>query len=151
MGVATPEQVRRLVALYDGAPRELVALLAGQFAVLKQQAQSILGISGLCITVTGFSGHNMVRAGPIPTGLMVAGVGVIFLAIVFSIRVLASIHWVSQDLSDPFEECVTRIVERRDRQQRTLVRGGVTVAVGLALYTAAVMLAALSGSEWTPP
>ena len=71
VAVATPEQVRRLVALYEGAPRELVSLLAGQFAVLKQQAQSILGISGLCITVTGFSGHNMVRAGPIPTALMV--------------------------------------------------------------------------------
>lgn len=144
-------EVQRLVALYEDAPRELIGLLGGQLSVLKAQAQTLIGISGLCITVTGFSGHNMVRAGQLPAGLMVSGIAVILLAIVFALRVLANIRWVTQELTEPIDGCVEQVVARRDRQQRVLSWAGAAVAIGLALYTAAVMIAALSGTTWTPP
>jgi uncharacterized membrane protein YczE len=145
------DEVKRLTALYDGSERELVAFLSGQLAVLKGQAQALLGIGGLCITVTGFSGHNMVNAGPTSAALMISGIGLITLAIGVAIRVLAGIRWVSQDLQEPVEELVSAVVSRRDRQQRALSLASLGVGVGLLLYVGAVVTAALAGSPWTPP
>lgn len=64
MAATIEDEAGHLVALFSTEPRSLVSLLSGQLSVLMSQAQMLMGLSGLVVTVTGFSGHDMVRAGP---------------------------------------------------------------------------------------
>lgn len=145
-------EAERLARTFQGSEKDLVAFLSGQLAVLKQQAQMIMGLCGLIITVTGFSGHNMVRAGPLSAGAMIAGISVVLVAILVTIRTLAKIRWVTQDLGDDFVAMAESVIRRRNREQRALGFAGACVAVGLGLYLVAVVLAAVfGGGVWTPP
>lgn len=145
-------EAERLARTFQGSEKDLVAFLSGQLAVLKQQAQMIMGLCGLIITVTGFSGHNMVRAGPLSAGAMIAGIAVVLVAILVTIRTLAKIRWVTQDLGDDFVAMAESVIRRRNREQRALGFAGACVAVGLGLYLVAVVLAAVfGGGVWTPP
>lgn len=130
---------------------ELVSFLAGQLAVLRTQAQTFLGIAGICISVTGFAGHNMVNAGPFAAGAMIVGVTLILVAIVITLQCLANVRWVTQDLGDGNVELARRVLQRRNLLQRALHRSMALIAVGLAFYVAAVVLAALAKGHWTPP
>jgi len=130
---------------------ELVSFLAAQLAVLRTQAQTFLGIAGLCISVTGFAGHNMVNAGRLSAGAMVVGVSLILAAIVITLQCMANIRWVTQDLGDGNVELARRVLERRNTLQRALNRAVALIAVGLGFYVMAVVLAALTKGGWTPP
>lgn len=149
--MATTDEVKQLVRLYEGNVPQLLTLLSSQLQVLKGQGQMLLGLCGITITVTGFSGHNMVRAGLFSTLCMVGGLGIILLAIVLTLRALARIAWVSAQLDEDLEKTVRTVIERRDRQGRALQVAAGAVTLGLALYTTAVIVAALSGSPWSPP
>lgn len=137
------EEAQRLVALFEGQPAQLVGFLSNQLAVIKGQAQMLMGLCGLTITVTGFSGHHMVRGGALSTLAMVLGIVLILVAVVLTLRTLAKLRWVSQDLSDDLVATATSVIVRRNREQRSLQMAGVFVGLGLAGYLVAVVLAAL--------
>jgi hypothetical protein len=153
MAETIEDEAQHLTALFADEPRSLVSFLSGQLSVLKSQAQILMGLSGLVVTVTGFSGHNMVRAGPWPTAAMVVGVGFVLLAVVTTLRVMTQLRWVSQDLSDDLVSMTETVLRRRNRQQRALGFGGGFVAVGLCSYLVSVVLAALliGGGMGPPP
>jgi hypothetical protein len=141
-----------LVAVPVGRPHELLAFLSGQLAVLKGQAQMLMGLAGLVVTVTGFSGHNMVRGGPLSTAAMIGGIAFVLLAIVVTLRVMTQLRWVSQDLRDDLTATASIVLRRRDRQQRSLLLGAAFIAVGLGAYLLAVVVAAVSiGAGMGPP
>ena len=148
----SPErEANELAQLFQGKNIELVGFLSGQLAVLKSQAQMYLGIAGVCISVTGFAGHNMVNAGPLSAAGMIAGILLILGAIVVTLYVLAGIRWVTQDLGGAPAELASRVIARRNSQQRALSVAGVLLGVGLFFYLAAVVLAAWSRARWSPP
>jgi hypothetical protein len=153
MAETIEDEARHLVALFAGEPRSLVGFLSGQLSVLKSQAQILMGLSGLVVTVTGFSGHNMVRAGTWPTAAMVVGVVFVLMAVITTLRVMARLRWVSQDLSDDLLAMTETVLRRRNRQQRALSFGGAFVTVGLCAYLISVVLAALliGGGMGPPP
>jgi hypothetical protein len=130
---------------------ELVSFLAGQLAVLRTQAQTFLGIAGICISVTGFAGHNMVNAGRVSAGAMIVGVMLILVAIVITLRSLANVRWVTQDLGDGNVELARRVLARRNLLQRSLHHAVALIGVGLGFYVLAVVSAALAKGGWTPP
>jgi hypothetical protein len=153
--VSSPEEEQReageLARIFEGRTPELVSFLSGQLAVLKSQGQIYLGIAGVCISVTGFAGHNMVNAGPLSAASMIAGIALILVAILLALRALAAIRWVTQDLGGSPDELALRVIRRRNAQQRWLTRTGALIGAGLALYLVAVVIAAWARGHWTPP
>jgi len=146
--VPTPaEEAAQLVKHFKDSPMQMVAFLSGQLSVLKTQAQMIMGMSGLVITVTGFSGHHMVRGGHASTVAMIIGISAVFVGAVDTVRTLGKLRWVSQDLSDDMEQTATWVIERRNHEQTALNRAGALVAVGMLSYLAAVVLAALHNGQ----
>jgi len=121
---------------------ELLRFLADQLAVVKNQAQLLMGLCGLAITVTGFSGAHMIQAGPVSAGSMVVGIALILVGAVAVLRVLLRVRWVSQDLVDDAAATAASVIAHRDRQQRRLGGAGIFVALGLAAYLLSVALAA---------
>lgn len=146
------EEAARLVQVFAGKPDALVSFLSGQLGVVKTQAQMLLGLSGLVVTVTGFSGHNMVRGGLASTAAMIVGIGLVLVAVAITLRAAARLRWVSQDLREDLVQTATMVLRRRDQQTRALERAGVLVALGLGAYLLSVVLAALAiGGRMSPP
>ncbi len=145
------DEAQNLARLFEGRGPELLSFLSGQLAVLRGQGHTYLGISGVCISVTGFSGHNMVNAGLASAFSMVLGLVLILAAIVLTLRALRRIRWVSEDLGTTPEQVAARVISRRNVQQRALERAGILVGVGLTFYLSAVVLAALGKAGWTVP
>ena len=149
--LTTASEIKELARVYEDDQRGLLALLSGQLSVLKNQSQMLLGLSGLCITVTGFSGHNLVRSGPLGAITMAGGIGLILCGVVITLYAMAGLRWVTQDLASDVETTLQRVIPRRNAQQRALGLATGLAAVGFALYVVSVIYAALTFAEWTPP
>jgi hypothetical protein len=145
------DEARRLAALFAGNPAGLLGILTAQLSVLKTQAQIFMGLATITITVTGFSGHNMVRGGIASTTAMLLGVGLVLAGIVLTLRALRQLRWVTQDLADDLAVTALAAIRRRDREQRTLGGAGALIASGVGAYLVAVVLAALANGRFTPP
>ncbi|MEZ4358826.1 MAG: hypothetical protein R3B48_01500 [Kofleriaceae bacterium] len=144
------EEARRLHALFAAQPAQLVQFLSGQIATVKSYAQLLVGLCGLTVTVTGFSGAHMIRAGSLSAGLMVAGIALVLVGLVLCLRTITGLRWVSQELRDDLVETATVVLHRRNRKQRTLEIAAVFVAVGLMSYLGAVSVAALVSGNLDP-
>lgn len=150
--MSADDEARRLAALFRDNPVGLLGFLSGQLAVLKTQAQVFTGLSTITITVTGFSGHNMVRGGLGSTTAMVVGMVLVLAGIVHTLRTLRQLRWVSQELSDDLEATARAVIARRDAEQAALGEAGALVVAGLGAYLVAVVLAAVAvGSHYAPP
>lgn len=144
-------EIEKLSLLYDNDPRGLMALLSGQLSVLKSQAQMLMGLSGLCITVTGFSGHNMVKSGPIGAISMSLGIGLILVGVLFALRTMTATRWVSEDLDADLGVFLERVIPRRNTQQSQMRFAFIFVGVGFAFYVLSVIYSAFALGQWTPP
>ncbi|MBL0216274.1 MAG: hypothetical protein IPQ07_20610 [Myxococcales bacterium] len=138
------DEANRLCTLYAGRDADLVTHLSNQIGTVKTYAQVLVGLCGLTITVTGFSGAHMIRAGSLSASLMVLGIGLVLVGLVVCIRTITLLRWVSQELRDHLVDTAVAVIQRRNRQQRMLSVAAVFVVAGLASYLAAVMVAALS-------
>lgn len=141
------EEARRVADAYTGSPGQLVSFLSSQLAVVKGQAHMLVELCGLTITVTGFSGAHMIRAGSFSAYAMVTGILFILMAAVQCLRILTQIRWVSQDLRDDPVETAYAVIARRNLHQKRVAFAGSLVTVGLAAYLLAVAAAALFGSN----
>ncbi len=142
------EEARRLRALYAGRDADFIQFLSGQIATVKTYAQVLVGLCGLTITVTGFSGAHMIRAGSVSASLMVAGITFVLIGLAACVRTITLMRWVSQELRDDLLETAVIVIELRNRHQRRLSLASKFVVAGLAAYLGAVMVAALaSGSN----
>jgi hypothetical protein len=138
------DEAHRICALYAGRDAELVNLLSSQIATVKTYAQVLVGLCGLTVTVTGFSGAHMIRAGSASATLMVAGIALVLIGLVLCIRTITLLRWVTQELRDDLRETAVVVLARRNHQQRVLSVGAVFVVAGLACYLGAVIVAALA-------
>jgi len=145
------EEARRVHQLFDGQPAQLIQFLGHQIATVKTYAQVLVGLCGLTITVTGFSGAHMIRAGSTAAALMVTGIACVLVGLITCIRTITQLRWVTQDLQDDLVATAQVIIGRRNLQQRRLALGAVFVVAGLVAYLGAVSVAALdSGPNLAP-
>ena len=149
MPLTNDQEARRLAALFADRPEQLLALLGTQLAVLKQHAQMLMGLCGLVITVTGFSGAHMIRSGSVSALLMVGGIAFVLVAAILCLRALTQIRWVTKDLADDLEHTAAAVIVRRDHQQALLSWAAWGVGIGLGFYLGAVAVAAL-GAQALP-
>ncbi len=68
--MSVQEEARRLHDLFASRPADLIGHLGHQLSTVKTYAQVLVGLCGLTITVTGFSGAHMIRAGSLSAWLM---------------------------------------------------------------------------------
>jgi hypothetical protein len=138
------EEAKRLHELFEYKAAPLVNYLAMQLATVKTYAQVLIGLCGLTITVTGFSGAHMIRASSVSAMLMVTGIAFVIVGLVFCIRTITALRWVSQELRDDITETARVCIARRNHQQKMVSIAAIFVTIGLAFYLAAVSVAALA-------
>jgi len=136
-------EVVMLEEIYDGKKDQLINMLAGQLSIIKQQAQVYLGLCGLALTVTGFSGGNVIRSGSLASGFLVAGIVFIYIAAVISIFAVGNIKWITQIMVRDTRLWIHNTIERRDLFQRYLFVSATALGIGLVCYLSAVSIAAV--------
>lgn len=134
------EETDHLFALYgDDAPR-ILGMIQGQLTNLATRAQMLLQLAGLTITVTGFSGANIARSGPLAAALVISGLVVVLLGASLSMGGILRVRWTTQLAPCSPREAVVSSIRMRDKKTRAFSRSLALLIVGLAMYIASVSL-----------
>ena len=109
-----------------------------QLNVMVVRAQVMLSLSGIVITVTGFSGRAIAETSSAARICIAAGILVVLAAAAAIIWGVLRLRWLTQELDEEPLVTLLRGLEVRDRKSRNLkVAAGLFVA-GFGLYCVAI-------------
>lgn len=141
------DEVKRILGLVKGDPRTAYEMVQSQLSVLVLRTQVMLSLSGIVITVTGFSGRTIAQTSEVARGLVAAGILVVLAAAATAIGGVLRLRWLTQELTDDVEATLTRMLEIRDAKSRYLGVALLLFVVGFACYCVSIALMLVS----TPP
>ncbi len=142
--MAAADEVKRILVLTKGDPAKAYELVQSQFSVLVLRTQVMLSLSGIVITVTGFSGRTIAQTSVFARGLVAAGILIVLSAAAVAIGGVLRLRWLTQELTDDPEETLVRMLDIRDTKSRYLGVSLLLFVVGFACYCLAIALMLLS-------
>ncbi len=132
------DEARRIVALVEGNHRAAFAIVESQLAVLVLRTQVLLSLSGIVITVTGFSGRAIAQTNMAARVLISAGILIVLAAALTAILGVLRLRWLTQVIGDSPLETVSTGLALRDTKSRRLSAAMLLFGVGFACYCAAI-------------
>lgn len=132
------DEIARIVAMCGGDHRAAYELIERQLAVLVLRTQVLLSLSGIVITVTGFSGRAIAESGALARGCIAAGILVVLAAALVAIGGVLRLRWLTQVIGKDLEETLTRGLALRDAKSRFLGAAMILFGVGFSLYCVAI-------------
>jgi hypothetical protein len=132
------DEAQQVLALTGGDPLRAYELIDRQLGVLVLRTQVLLSLSGIVITVTGFSGRAIAEVGPLARGSIAAGIMVVLASAVAAIGGVLRLRWLTQQLDTDLLRMVERAIEVRDRKGRFLSVALLLFVVGFSLYCFAI-------------
>lgn len=138
---ATPEQeVAHLLRLYDGNAAQIMSALQSQLSILANRAQTLLSLAGITITVTGFSGTSIAKAGPVSATLLVLGLVVVLVSAAIAMNGILRVQWTTSLPPCELNEAVLATIEVRDVKTKRFDLALRLLVIGLTLYVSSVGL-----------
>jgi len=132
-------EARCLIAMFGPERRgELLAMLERQFAVLHNRAQVLLGLCGVLITTTGFSGRIIAGTNRLAQWSIILGLAAGLVAAGVSVWGVLRLQWIPQYVEPEFESAVPRILAYRDRKTRAYRHALLWLTLGVGLYVLAI-------------
>jgi len=125
----------------------VLGMLEKQFQVLSNRAQVLLGISGVVISTTGFSGRLIAGTGVVAQLLVIAGVSLVLAAAVTVVVGVMPLRWITTQHGDSPEALLTNALAYRNRKQKRYFLGIILMMVGLTLYVASIIVMLLFPAE----
>ena len=138
--MAAAEEVKRIMTLTRGDPVRAYELVQSQFSVLVLRTQVMLSLSGIVITVTGFSGRSIAQTSELARNLVAVGIMVVLGAAAVAIGGVLRLRWLTQELTDDTEQTLNRMLEIRDRKARYLNVALLLFVCGFACYCVSIAL-----------
>lgn len=121
-----------------GDPRIAYELVERQLAVLVIRTQVILSLSGIVITVTGFSGRAVAQVNLLARLSITVGMFIVLLAAAVAIVGVLRVSWLSSIIADDPLETLERGITIRDQKTRYLMLSLLLWVSGFSLYCVAV-------------
>lgn len=149
--VSSDEEVKRILEIHQNNEVDVQRLLTGQFSTLHNRAQVLLGLSGIAITTTGFSGRAIAGTSRASQFLIIAGVSTVLLAAAVVVAGVMQLNWLTQMEGDTLEERLRNTLIYRDRKVRFYRAGLVLLLLGLAMYVAAIAIMLANPEAHVPP
>ena len=132
------EEARRLLA-FAGDPLKAFDLVEKQMSVLVLRTQVMLSLSGIVITVTGFSGRAVAETGRLAQASIAAGLVIVLAAAAVAIGGVLRLGWLTQLIGDdPPEAMLARAIRLREHKASMLSLSLRLFVIGFALYVFAV-------------
>jgi len=144
------DEARRLIDRLGGEWKTVMELLERQFTVLHHRAQVMLGLCGIVITVTGFSGRLVAQTGAAARWLILVGIALVLAAAGTVVLGVLPLRWITQHPGDDLTQWTETVIAYRDRKTRRYRLAALIMIVGLALYVGAMGLM-LAYPEAAPP
>jgi uncharacterized membrane protein SirB2 len=138
--MAAADEVKRILTLTRGDPVKAYELVQQQLSVLVLRTQVMLSLSGIVITVTGFSGRTIAQTSELARNLVVTGIMVVLGAAAVAIGGVLRLKWLTQEMTDDIEQTLNRMLDMRDQKARYLNASLLIFMVGFACYCIAIAL-----------
>ncbi len=134
------EEAARLYALSGDDYLRSIGFIENQLNVIYTRAQVLVGISGMVITVTGFSGRHIAETSLLAQYLVVIGLGVVLAATIWVFLRVMILRWATAYLTEDAIESIAQLINYRNQKTVAFEIGGKILACGLACYGIAVSL-----------
>jgi hypothetical protein len=149
------EECRRILQTYGDGPDafdRIMVTLERQFAVLHNRAQVLLGLCGVVISTTGFSGRLIAGTNPAAQGLVIAGLSLVLLSAAAVCWGVLHLRWLTMQLGDSTAEWLATSLRYRDYKTNCYRVGLAVMLLGLALYAGAIAIMLWRpGEDYLPP
>lgn len=149
------EEVERILAAYGGDQRasfpEIMAMLERQFTVLHNRAQVLLGLCGIIVSTTGFSGRLVAGTNVAAQWLIIAGVALVLVAAAVVCWGVLHLRWLTMQAGGDTRAWLVTSLRYRDRKTLSYRIGLVFLLAGLVLYSASVAIMLLHPHDGVLP
>jgi hypothetical protein len=133
-------EVQRILKLAEGNAAKAFDLVEKQLSVLVLRTQVMLSLSGIVITVTGFSGRTIAQTSELARNLVASGIVIVLGAAAVAIGGVLRLRWLTQEMTDDTEATLMRMLDMRDQKSRYLNTALVLFVAGFACYCIAIAL-----------
>ena len=131
-------EAEHILSLVGGDAARAFELVERQLAVLVMRTQVMLSLSGIVVTVTGFSGRAIAETGAVARALIATGILVVLASAATAIGGVLRLRWLTQSIGGPPLEMLTRMLGDRDRKSRFLSGALVLFIAGFSCYCVAI-------------
>ncbi len=138
MSSARRREADHILKLCLGDHLRAYEVVERQLGVMVMRAQVMLSLSGIVVTVTGFSGRAIAETSAAARICISAGILVVLAAAVVAIWGVLKLRWLSQEIDDEPMVTLLRGLEVRDRKTRNLRTALILFVIGFALYCIAI-------------
>ncbi|MDP1829491.1 MAG: hypothetical protein Q8L48_39860 [Archangium sp.] len=142
--MAAADEVKRIMALTRGDPVKAYELVQSQLSVLVLRTQVMLSLSGIVITVTGFSGRTIAQTSELARNLVASGIVIVLGAAGVAIGGVLRLKWLTQQMTDDTEQTLALMLDMRDQKSRYLNVALLLFMIGFACYCVSIALMLLA-------
>jgi hypothetical protein len=138
------DEAEKILRLVGGVAHSAFDVVERQLAVLVLRTQVMLSLSGIVITVTGFSGRTIAQTSAVARILVATGILIVLASAATAIGGVLRLRWLTQSIDDDALTMVRRMIGERDRKARFLGVSLVLFIGGFACYCVAIALMLLA-------
>lgn len=132
------DEARNILELCGGDRLRAFEMVQAQLGVLVLRTQVMLSLSGIVITVTGFSGRAVAQTGLLARASIVSGLFLVLAAAGVAVWGVLRLRWMTQELGPDTLAVLSRAIAIRDRKARFLTIALGLFVTGFSLYCLAV-------------
>ena len=132
------EEAERILALAEGNTFRAYEIVNQQMSVIVLRTQVMLSLSGIVVTVTGFSGRAIAETSVAARTSIAAGILVVLASAAVAIWGALRLSWLTQHLDGDALVMLTRAIDIREKKSRYLRASLVLFIIGFALYCIAI-------------
>ncbi len=132
------EEAERIYQLVGGDTLRAYDMVERQLSVLVLRTQVMLSLSGIVVTVTGFSGRAIAQTSNLARWSIATGILVAPASAAAAIGGVLRLHWLTQTIGEDALTMLTRGIEIRDAKSKYLRVALVLFVCGFALYCFAI-------------
>lgn len=134
----TRDEAERILRLAKNDPLRAFGMVERQMSVLVLRTQVMLSLSGIVITVTGFSGRAIAETSELARASIAAGIFIVLLAAAVAITGVLRLQWLTQFLDDDPLKTIETGLRIRDAKSRSLSLSLGLFVIGFGCYCLAI-------------
>ena len=132
------EEAEQILKLSRGDTLRAYDMVERQLSVLVLRTQVMLSLSGIVITVTGFSGRAIAQTSNLARLSIASGILVVLASAAAAIWGVLRLSWLTQTIDEDAVAMLTRGIEIRDAKSRFLRVALLLFICGFSLYCFAI-------------
>jgi hypothetical protein len=132
------EEAAMILSLADGDRLKAYEIVERQLAVLVLRTQVMLSLSGIVITVTGFSGRAIAQTSQLARNCVAGGIMIVLLAAAVAIMGVLRLSWLTRELDADVTQMLMNAIALRDAKSRYLRLSLLLFVLGFSLYCVAI-------------